>query len=89
VFVSAKSGLNLDKLCEQIRRRTQTSMTVEVTISADCSDALNFIYRNASVISSDMDGNNITFGLSIKRTIWGDFLSKFENVASKVTVIEC
>jgi len=89
VFVAAKTGLNLEKLCEIIRRRTQTSMTVEVTISADCHDALNFIYRNSSVISCDAEETSIKFGLSIKRTLWAEFLSKFENVASDVTVIEC
>ena len=78
VFVSAKTKEGLEQLCIEIQKRVQTSVHVSFAIEATCSDALNYIYKHASIHGSDSVGSNsITFDLSMHRKHWADFMEKY------------
>lgn len=83
VFVSAHTKEGLEELCVEIQKRVQTSVHLSIIIDANCSEALNYIYRYASIHASDFAGDSaISFDFSMKSPNWAEFMEKFPEAVS-------
>lgn len=79
LFVSAHSGEGLESLIKEVQKNIPMSVTTKLVVKADASDVLNYIYRNASLNSTDgTEEGDILFDITMPSEEWLIFSGRFE-----------